>query len=157
MPLKRLTPKTPPLSKKKQSKKKGKSVNRSSSNPERRRSPRLDHTIPVKISSDDVEIVTETKNLSATGAYCRVNKYLEPMTKLKIHLLLSLKKNQKPTTKKITCQGVVVRTEAVPNSDYFHTAIFFNDITPKDGQVLKDYVDAMLEQKNQSTPEGKPG
>lgn len=125
-------------------------MNKTNSNSERRRNPRLVHTIPVKLSSDEMEIITETKNLSAAGAYCRVNKYLEPMTKLKVHLLLSIKKNKRFSTKKISCQGVVVRTEAASNTDYFYTAIFFNDIAPKDGQFLKDFVDSLLDQKVKS-------
>ena len=75
---------------------------------EKRRHLRLDHNIPLKISSDHGDILTETKNLSCSGAFCRMNQRLEPMTKLKVHLLLPLRKSAKVTTKKITCQGVVV-------------------------------------------------
>ena len=115
--------------------------------PERRRAPRLEHNIPLKLSSADVELVTETKNLSSSGAYCRLNKHIEPMTKLKIHLLLPVKKNNRMTTRKISCQGVVVRSEAVAGQDYFNTAIFFSDLSVKDTQTLKDFVDVMLEMK----------
>ncbi len=114
---------------------------------ERRRHPRLDHNIPVRISSADLEIVTETQNLSCSGASCRVNKRLEPMTKLKIHLLLPLRKNNKVTTKKITCQGVVVRAQVSQHTDYFDTAIFFSDITPRDSQVISEFVESVLEAK----------
>ena len=116
---------------------------------ERRRSPRLFHVVPLKISSGDLEIVTETSNLSSSGVYCRVNSYIEPMTKLKIHLLLPVKKNNKISTKRISCQGVVVRTESIPNGEYFNAAIFFNDIQPKDIRALADFVEQMLD-------EGKP-
>ena len=80
---------------------------------EKRRHPRLEHKIPVKISSDHGDILTETKNLSCSGAFCRMEQRLEPMTKLRIHLLLPWRKNDKVTSKKITCHGVVVRVEAV--------------------------------------------
>jgi hypothetical protein len=116
---------------------------------ERRRSPRLDHVVPLKLSSGDIDIVTESRNLSSSGVYCRVNSYIEPMTKLKIHLLLPVRKNNRITTKRISCQGVVVRTESVPSADYFNAAIFFNDIQPKDIRALADFVEQMLE-------EGKP-
>jgi hypothetical protein len=62
---------------------------------------------------------------------------------------LPVKKNNRITTKRISCQGVVVRTESVPNADYFNAAIFFNDIQPKDTRSLADFVEQMLE-------EGKP-
>ena len=115
---------------------------------ERRRNPRVDHIIPLRISSDDVEIVTETQNLSCSGVYCRSNKFIEPMTKLKIHLLLPFKKNKRTTTKKISCQGVVVRSEAVANTEHFNVAIFFNDISPKDIQTISDFVEIMIENKS---------
>jgi hypothetical protein len=128
-------------------------VSQSQSTPsgsERRRSPRLDHVVPLKLSSGDVEIVTETSNLSSSGVYCRVNSYIEPMTKLKIHLLLPIKKNNRISTKRISCQGVVVRTESVPNKDFFNAAIFFNDIQPKDIRSLADFVEQMLEESKPS-------
>lgn len=118
----------------------------SHSSQERRRSPRLEHTVPLKLSSGDIDIVTETHNLSSSGVYCRVSAYIEPMTKLKIHLLLPVKKNNRASTRRISCQGVVVRAESVPDKNYFNAAIFFNDIQPKDIQAIADFVDHMLEQ-----------
>ena len=79
---------------------------------EKRRHLRVEHNIPVKISGDHGDILTETENLSCSGAFCRMTQRLEPMTKLKVHLLLPLRKSDKVTTKKITCQGVVVRVQA---------------------------------------------
>lgn len=113
---------------------------------ERRRHPRLENNIPLKICSDDFDVVTETKNLSSSGAYCRVNKYLEPMTKLKIHLLLPFKKFNKVVTKKISCQGIVVRAESIPGDQYFNVAIYFSDIAQKDVNSLNDYINSVLEE-----------
>jgi len=112
--------------------------------PERRKHPRLEGNIPVKICSDDCDLVTETANLSRSGSYCKVDKYIEPMTKLKIHLLIPLKKGQKIITKKVSCDGVVVRTESVPGQPYYNVAIYFNDITGKDADYITDYVKTAL-------------
>lgn len=113
---------------------------------ERRRSPRLANNIPLKIRSADFDIVTETKNLSSSGAYCRINKYLEPMTKLKIVLLLPMRRNNRLTTKKISCQGIIVRTESIPGDQYFNVAIYFSDIPQKDVICLNDYINSNLKQ-----------
>ena len=118
-----------------------------SSGAERRRHPRLEQSVPVKISSPDADILTETVNLSCSGVFCRINKHMEPMTKLKIHLLLPVRRNNKLVTKKITCQGVVVRSQSVPTQDYFDTAIFFSDINPRDSQTIGEYVENVLEEK----------
>ena len=69
------------------------------------------------------------------------------MTKLKIHLLLPLKRNKRVVTKKISCSGVIVRTEAVPNSEYFNVAIYFNEIQNRDAEVIAEYVVMTLSHK----------
>ena len=112
---------------------------------ERRQHPRLAGNIPVKISSDDFDIVTETKNLSRTGVYCRVNKYIEPMTKLKIHLLLPFKRNDKIITKKVSCNAVIVRTESIPGENSFNIAVYFNDIPSRGAEAIAEYVAATLQ------------
>jgi hypothetical protein len=114
---------------------------------ERRRHFRLEHNVPVKISSADLDIVTETSNLSCSGAFCQVNKFIAPMTKLKLNLLLPIRKNNKIVTKRLHCEGVVVRSESVPTGDYFQTAIFFSDISPKDAQIIHDFVDSIVKEK----------
>ena len=113
---------------------------------ERRQHPRLQKNIPLKISSADFDVVTETKNLSCRGAYCQVNRPLDIMTKLKIHLLIPLIKGHKVVTKKITCQGVVVRTEPQAKKGYYNTAIYFNDIQAKDAKSITEYVQSALKQ-----------
>ena len=114
---------------------------------EKRRHPRIENNVPFKIYAPDIDLVTETKNISCAGAYCKISKFLEPMTKLKITLLLPVRKGGKVSTKKLSCGGVVVRTENIPNSEDFFTAIFFNDILPRDAQVLAGYVKGALEQE----------
>ncbi len=108
---------------------------------ERRRHPRLEQPIALKISSGDGDIVTETKNLSSSGALCLINKFITPMTKLKLHFLLPIKKNKKIVNKRISCEGVVVRSEAAVDQDSFQTAIFFSDISPKDSQTIHEFID----------------
>lgn len=111
---------------------------------ERRRDPRLDKSIALKISSGDFDIVTETKNLSGSGTLCLVDKFITPMTKLKLNFLLPIKRNKKIVNKKITCEGVVVRSEAAVDHEMFQTAIFFSDISPKDSQAIHEFVDLTM-------------
>ncbi len=110
-----------------------------SSGAERRRHPRLDHSLPLKISADHQDILTETTNLSCSGAFCSINRRIDPMTKLKVHLLLPLRRGQKVENHKITCTGVVVRCQQV-DADNFTAAIFFSDITPRDSQAISEFV-----------------
>jgi len=109
--------------------------------PERRKSPRVDKGLPLKIRCDDFDIATETKNISAVGAYCSADRYLAPMTKLDIRLVLPFTKENKVINKNISCKGVVVRTEEPANSsDQYHIAIYFNEVGHKDKKTLTDYL-----------------
>ena len=114
--------------------------------PERRKDLRLANNVPLKIFHDDGDIVTQTANISRSGAYCRVEKFIEPMTKLKINLLLPVKKNGKNSSKRITCQGAVVRSEKIFTENAYNIAIFFNDITQRDSESIADYINNSLEQ-----------
>ena len=114
---------------------------------ENRKYPRVGKQVPVKICQEDGNIVTQTANISRSGAYCRVNKYIEPMSRMKIHLLLPTRRHGKGATKKITCQGVVVRTESPAGEDYHNIAIFFNDISLRDADSIAEYVSSFLEKE----------
>lgn len=117
---------------------------------DRRQHPRFKGSIPLKISSGDFDIVTETKNLSRNGAYCQVDKYIEPMTKLKIHLLLPFKREDKVVTKKVTCQGIVVRTEANPGQTGYNVAIYFNEIQDRGADCISEFILASCADKSPS-------
>lgn len=114
---------------------------------ERRSHLRVSNNVPLKIFSPEADLVTETANISCAGVYCRVSRYLEPMMKLKVTLLLPVRKNSRVTTKKVSCGGVVVRTENIINDEGFNTAIFFNDIKPKDSRAIADFVDSVVSKK----------
>ena len=67
------------------------------------------------------------------------------MTKLRIQLLLSFKKGGKIVTRKISCEGVIVRAEQADGEQSYHTAIYFNDIADKDANAIADYVHFMMQ------------
>lgn len=122
---------------------------------ERRKGQRAAAHIPVRIAQEDRDIVTETLNISRSGAYCRVNKRVELMTKLKVQILLppagslsAARKNQKRLSKTIHCQGVVVRVEPAAEDGRFEIAIFFNEIAQRDAESINDYVGSRLGQDN---------
>ncbi|MFC1645606.1 hypothetical protein ACFL2Y_00285, partial [Candidatus Omnitrophota bacterium] len=50
---------------------------------EKRKHLRIIKSLPIKIRNEDFDIVAETKNVSCAGAYCRVDRYVAPFTKLK--------------------------------------------------------------------------
>jgi hypothetical protein len=113
---------------------------------ERRGEPRLDNNIPVKFCQEGGDFVAETQNISRSGTYCHVDKNIEPMTKLKIHLLLTSPGEGKKGAHKVSCEGVVVRCEPVVDGEGYQLAVFFSDITKRDAEYITDYVSAHLQQ-----------
>ena len=113
---------------------------------ERRGEPRISNRVPLKIRTKDGNFVTETGNISRSGAYCRVKEYIEPMTKMKIQLLLPIKKEDKVIDKKVSCEGVVVRTEEVTQDEEYNVAIFFNDISRKDIDSITEYIESYTQE-----------
>jgi c-di-GMP-binding flagellar brake protein YcgR len=115
--------------------------------PERRQHVRVDRHVPLKITREEEDIVAETVNISRSGAYCRINKRIPLMMKLKIQLLLPLRQGNKSVTKSIHCQGVVVRIEPSLEEGFYNIAIFFNEIARRDAELINDYVDSCIENK----------
>jgi hypothetical protein len=119
---------------------------------EKRRHPRVAKTLPLKIADAKATFITETKNISRSGAYCQVRKIIPPLTKLGITLFVPNVESKNSQSQKIKCEGVVVRSEPVVqdgNIKYYNIAIFFNRIREADAQVIERYVNWYLRgQKN---------
>ncbi len=111
---------------------------------ERRLHPRLEHKLPVKIVANGYDFVTSTHNISCLGAYCNVNKYVPPFTKISVRLDLPLA--AKETSNHISiveCKGVIVRTEDDPAGG-FNVAVFFNEIKEPDRNKINQYISQFL-------------
>lgn len=114
---------------------------------ERRRYPRVWSSLGIRLGSDEKEeIDTESKDISACGVYCQVDRWLPLMTKLRVTIILP--------SKKIICNGIVVRVETVnnfkerlSNAKRHNIAIFFNEIKPRDRAYLIRYVKLQLTKK----------
>ncbi len=113
---------------------------------ERRKEPRVDKIVSVKLSDLEFDILTETKNISASGAYCPISKPLPAMTKLRLVLLLPVKKIRSTQIKKINCEGIVVRLDNTSdNAKYpYRAGIFFSTISEPDKKLLRSYIQSSL-------------
>ncbi len=111
---------------------------------ERREHPRTERTLPLKISKKGLDAITETRNISCSGAYCRVNKPIPLMSKVGITLLLPIHSGSKVSTEKIRCNGVVVRAEPVivkeADTPCQNIAVFFTELARKDRNKIAQYV-----------------
>lgn len=110
---------------------------------ERRSEPRSEEKLNVLLSDSGVGFNAEAKNLSASGTYCTVDRFISPMTKL--DLKFELPDGKKRTI--IKCTGVVVRVEPIAtdlNKPRYHMAVFFSDVNAQDRAVIARYVRGRL-------------
>ncbi len=106
-------------------------------NNEKRLYPRIDTNLPLKVIANGYDFSTSTENLSCLGAYCHIDKYVPPFTKLSIKLDL-------PNIGFVECKGVIVRTEDNTNTGGFNIAIFFNRIDNQQRQKISEYLKQFL-------------
>ncbi len=106
---------------------------------ERRRPPRIQRHLPLKIQQDRTFDVTETINLSRSGVYCRLHRSLPEMTRLRIVLSLPAGDGGTPP-EYVSCDGVVVRSETHGPGDH-RIAIFFETIPEADKEKLSRFID----------------
>ncbi|MDP8259667.1 MAG: PilZ domain-containing protein [Candidatus Gygaella obscura] len=114
---------------------------------ERRTFRRVDKQISLKLSLNKKgDILTETRNISAKGAFCHIAKPIGMFSKLKLTLMVPLKKggNGKTQTTKLACEGVVVRENPSPDGKGYLVAIFFSNISNLAVEKLSQYVDYHL-------------
>ena len=110
---------------------------------ERRRSPRVEGQLSLRLTAPEFDLATETKNVSARGVYCRVNRHIPFMTKLKVALVVPIPQGSQTVSRTIRCEALVVRSESqmVQNGQEKHfAALFFERMKPSDRLYRERYV-----------------
>jgi len=110
---------------------------------ERRLYPRIETELPLKIAADGYAFITNTQNISCIGAYCHLDKYIPPFTKIAIKIALPVATNERLKDSNIECKGVVVRTKD-DKTGGFNIAIFFNEIKNSQRQKISQYISKFL-------------
>lgn len=99
--------------------------------------------VPVKIQAKDGSIVTETINITSSGACCKSDKPLPLFSKVALTLLMPTHSKKARQDQKIECRGTVVRTHPVivdgkPQS--YDVAIYFDELSSNDSRVISEYI-----------------
>ncbi|MGB2705653.1 MAG: PilZ domain-containing protein [Candidatus Omnitrophota bacterium] len=121
---------------------------------EKRKYPRLkDRNISLKVKSGDIDIITQSLDISASGVYCKVEKEIPLLSRIKVLLILP-KSKKDPSgadqTAKIETDGVVVREHPVIIDGaivHYDVAIFFDNISVKDRESILDYINQRAKNK----------
>ena len=106
---------------------------------ERRQAPRVPERVAIALSGDGHAVQAHTQNLSTAGAYCLVDRFLPPMTKLELEFQLP------DGSGRVTIRGtgVVVRAEPVVSSaerGQYHLAIFFSEMSERHRAAISKFV-----------------
>ena len=106
---------------------------------ERRRAPRASERLLLAMTDGTSTFQAETQNLSISGAYCTLDRFLPPMTKLDVQFELP---NGSPPMR-VRCTGVVVRVEPVVANverPRYHVAIFFTELSERGRAAIDQFV-----------------
>lgn len=110
---------------------------------ERRGAPRADRDIAMKLRLGELDTAIHTLNISASGAYCKIDKEIPLMSRVKLVIMLPDPEKPEEPERKIEVTGVVVREHPVVvdgRIKHFDLAIFFEDISQRDRDALARYV-----------------
>ena len=109
---------------------------------ERRAHQRLSACLPMQVSGADFHCATDTRNISFTGLYCEVDRFVPVMTKLSLQLAVPLIQNKRKIERTVKGVGVVVRIE--PEEPGMHRSysigLFFTDIRQSDKDIIQQYL-----------------
>jgi CofH subfamily radical SAM domain protein len=109
---------------------------------ERRREPRFDRRVPVRVAHDSADgLRAESINVSTRGLYCKAPRYVPPFAKLKVALELPFASREAAT---VECEGVVVRVEpesATPGVREYRLAVYFLDLPRESAELIAQFLD----------------
>ena len=115
---------------------------------ERRKSHRVEARVPVQLEEREEEfrgeiIPAESANLSEGGVYCEVGKYVPPLTKVAITMLMPSFGGKHAKPLEIKAEGVVVRTLPEKQGRKIvkcRIACAFTSITDEQRAIVREYI-----------------
>ena len=114
---------------------------------ERRKSHRVEARVPIQlVEKEELKgriIPAESANLSEGGVYCEVDKYLPPLTKVAMTLLLPAFGGKHAKPQEIEAEGIVVRN--VPQKQgrrivRYRIACAFTSISEEQKEIVREYI-----------------
>ena len=112
---------------------------------ERRSYPRIqDDNVSLKLKIGQFDIMTHTLNISASGVYCKIDREIPLMSRVKLALMIPAQGSpEKEETKTLEMTGVVVREHPVIIDGrimHYDVAIFFEDYSARRKEIISQYI-----------------
>jgi len=108
---------------------------------ERRRAARVEVAIPLDVSGDGGETRGETVNISMNGVYFRSDRYIDPLTKVRMGLVIPPANDG--DEEKAMFDGVVVRTEPEteePDVTEYRIAVYITYMSKDSRGILSEFI-----------------
>ena len=111
---------------------------------ERRKSQRIkDEDLSLKILIGGFDTSTHTINISSSGLYCKVDKEIPLMSRVKLMLMIPDPAKNGREAKDVEVEGVVVRAHPVIIDGvikHYDIAIFFDSLDSKARDLITGYI-----------------
>lgn len=103
-----------------------------------------DEDLPLKIIGGGFDTSTHTLNISSSGLYCKVDKEMPLMSRVKLMLMIPDPAKSDKEAKGIEVEGVVVRAHPViidGRTKHYDVAIFFDTVPePRTREIIAGYI-----------------
>lgn len=111
---------------------------------ERRSFPRIrEEGLSLKLNIGDFDVMTHTLNVSASGVYCKVEKEIPLMSRVRMVLMIPDVSGEDGPVKNLEVDGVVVREHPVivnGRTKHYDVAIFFDNLSPENRETISGYI-----------------
>ncbi len=108
---------------------------------ERRLFPRVrDEGLALELKSGDFDTVTHTLDISASGIYCKIDKEIPIMSRVKVKLMVP---DTLKAGRELDVDGVIVREHPVIIDGiikHYDAAIFFDNLSAKHREIIQNYI-----------------
>ncbi len=114
---------------------------------ERRKAHRVDAALPILISGGEERAEGKTLNLSSNGVYFESPREIEPLTKVRMELMVPVLEGGTEKEMGVSFDGVVVRADldnADPNVQRYRIAVFFTHVSQASQKVLDSFIKRRL-------------
>lgn len=115
-------------------------MNKEQGDNERRRDARYERNFSLRVGDNSDGLKAESINISSRGLYCKVPRYVQPFSKLRIALDLPFVSREPG---KVECEAVVVRVEPDvedPATREYRLAIYFLNLDRPSAEMVQAFL-----------------
>ena len=114
---------------------------------ERRKAQRVKANLAISVSGGPEEARGETLNISTNGVYFQSPRYIEPLTKVQLELIIPARGKDSEEETSLICDGIVVRVEPEHEDSSvssYNVAVFFSFLPDATQKKLEKYISQRL-------------